>query len=285
MNQAASKNNNAGRFKVLLRQSIKWLVYSLLLVNFGLYFIEELEFARHTLRAGGTILDWTKAFATTADEFAWFGLLFLFELETYALSDEVLKPWLQRSLHVLRLVCYVFLAHTIYAWGDEVYNVQNLQPDQEFTSVCQMADLDISFTRNFKYTLIDGKNCSTLGSGPVFYKLEKTVYTDVSGLTTTKRLAWVDLIEAAAWLLIVFTIELAIWLQARNITGGRLMMVSYSGKALYAVLFGAAIFWAYKGHWLYTWDELLWIGGFFAIELNMKLWREEIAVEEKLAGY
>jgi len=285
VNQAASKNNNAGRFKVILRQSIKWLVYSLLLVNFGLYFIEELEFARHTLRAGGTILDWTKAFATTADELAWFGLLFLFELVTYALSDEVLKPWLQRSLHVLRLVCYVFLAHTIYAWGDEVYNVQNLQPDQEFTSVCQMADLDISFTRNFKYTLIDGKNCSTLGSGTVFYKLEKTVYTDVSGLNTTKRLAWVDLIEAAAWLLIVFTIELAIWLQARNITGGRLMMVSYSGKALYAVLFGAAIFWAYKGHWLYTWDELLWIGGFFAIELNMKLWREEIAVEEKLAGY
>jgi hypothetical protein len=27
---------------------------------------------------------------------------------------------------------------------------------------------------------------------------------------------------------------------------------------------------------LYLWDELLWIGGFAAIEMNVSEWREEI---------
>jgi hypothetical protein len=263
-------------------QVIKWTVYGLLLVNFGFYFLEELEFARHTMRTGGSLIEWTTAFATTADELAWFGLLFLFELETYTLSDEALKPWLQRSFHVLRLLCYLFLAHTIYAWGEQVYKVENISASPEYSSLCEMTDQELSFTRNYEYTVIDPDNCKTLAEGEIFYRLEPTVFTDASGLVTEKRLAWVDLVEASAWLLIVLTIELGVRLQERSITGGRLMMISFAGKALYGLLFAAAAYWAYKGHWFYTWDELLWIGGFFAIELNMKIWREEIADQENI---
>jgi len=276
VNQVPAAGQRSVRIKTIFRQSIKWLVYSLLLVNFLFYFLEELEFASHTMRTGGSLLDWTTAFATTADEFAWFGLLFLFELETYVLSDEALKPWLKRAFHLLRIICYLFLAHTIYAWGAEVFKLETLQADARVSQLCQLAEKEISYTRNLEYTIIDKANCEQLAQGPEFYQVEGAVYTDQAGFATARQLAWVDLIEALAWLLVLFTIELAVWLQERNITGGRLMMVSFSGKALYGLIFGAAVYWAYKGHWFYTWDELLWIGGFFAIELNMKLWREEI---------
>ena len=55
------------------------------------------------------------------------------------------------------------------------------------------------------------------------------------------------------------------------------MLVSRIGKAFYAVLFFDAAYWAWMGHWLYTWDQLLWIGGFWAIEFNLKEWREELS--------
>ena len=86
-------------------QFIKWTVYSLLLINWGFYFVEEIYISSHTLRLGGSFLDWTEAFATTIDEFAWFGLLFMFELETYSLSDEAIrKRRVKWSVHGFRLL-------------------------------------------------------------------------------------------------------------------------------------------------------------------------------------
>ena len=38
---------------------------------------------------------------------------------------------------------------------------------------------------------------------------------------------------------------------------------------------------AWRGHWLYSWDQVLWIAGFFAIELNVKDWRESIEMESQ----
>ena len=67
-------------------QLVKWAVYSLLLLNWGYYAIEEYYMASHVLRQGGSFLQWTEEFATTIDEFAWFGLLFMLELETYSLD-------------------------------------------------------------------------------------------------------------------------------------------------------------------------------------------------------
>ena len=59
------------------------------------------------------------------------------------------------------------------------------------------------------------------------------------------------------------------------------MLVSHAGKLLYVILWCAAAYWLYKGHWVYAWDESLWILGFWAIERNMSEWRDEIREEEK----
>lgn len=261
-------------------QLIKWTVYSLLLINFGYYAFEEAHMASHTLRHGGTFLDWTEAFATTIDEFAWFGLLFMLELETYQLDESLEKRWVKWSIHGMRLVCYVFLAHTVYARTTTAIDVFQVQPANDITHLCQVADRDISFGHNFHYELVTPQNCAELGTGGTFYLLEPSVVTDAAGLAMEKKHAIVDFNDAIMWLLVIWAIELAVWLQNRDITGGILMLVSHSAKLIYAVLIFDGVFWAWSGHWVWAWDQFLWIAGFWAIESNLSEWRDEIREEE-----
>jgi hypothetical protein len=265
------------------QQLVKWTVYSLLLVNWGFYFREEWIHAQYTLANGGSLLDWTDAFRTTLDEAAWFGLLFLWELETYALSEEHWNRLLQRVFLLIRGACYIFLAHTVLAAGTAWMELRQAEPSPEIASLCDLSDQGISFTHNLDYTLIENVNCAGLASGAELFFVDSTAVTDRAGLAIERRSAWFDLQDAVTWLLVMFTIEIGIWLQERNITGGALMLVSQLGKALYGVLFLDAAYWAWMGHWLYTWDQLLWIGGFWAIEFNLKEWREAIDADAQKA--
>ena len=131
--------------------------------------------------------------------------------------------------------------------------------------------------------MIDEVNCAGLPAGPDFYFVDNAAVTDDGGLEIERRSAWFDLQDAVTWLLVMFTIEIGIWLQERNITGGPVMLVTQFGKALYGVLFLDAAYWAWMGHWLYTWDQVLWIFGFWAIELNLKEWRDSIEADRQKA--
>ena len=265
-------------------QAIKWTVYSLLLINWGYYFFEELYISSYTLRQGGSLLDWTEAFATTIDEFAWFGLLFMFELETYALSDTALKRRMIRwSVHGFRLICYVLILHTIFAMSMTVVDFAEVTRATQVTHLCQLSEREISFGENYRYTEIDASNCAEISGDTHFYFLEPSVITDKNGYELERKLIWIDLFEACTWLLVIFSIELAVWLQNRDITGGALMAASHAAKLFYGLLFAAAAWWVWIGHWVWAWDEFLWISGFWAIERNLSQWREEI-LEEQTPG-
>ncbi len=270
-----------------LRVWIKWTVYTLLLINFGYYVWEDWTVAVHSLRAGGTFLKWTAAFANTIDESAWFALLFLFELETHAIPDETFTPALERTLHAARIVCYVFLAHTIYAYAGNVVDLERkVTVIPEVSSLCELAGQEKSFTSNMQYTTIDAENCGRLSSASELYQVvEESVVTDARGLAIEKQLGWIDLIEAVVWLLIVWTIELEVRLQNRDVAGGPVIRAANVAKGLlYGILLLAAGYWALGGLWLYVWDELVWIGGFAVIEMNVVEWRDELLEEEGQDG-
>ena len=97
-------------------QTIKWVVYTLLIVNFVFYVFEDWNRAAHTLHAGSTFFDWTSEFANSIDESAWFLLLFMFELETYVVADENWKGWLAGTVRGVRIFCYALIAHTVYVY-------------------------------------------------------------------------------------------------------------------------------------------------------------------------
>ena len=107
------------------------------------------------------------------------------------------------------------------------------------------------------------------------------VVTDTDGLKLERTHAWVDLMEASVWLLIILAIEVVVRLQGRGVTGGTLIATANAMQILlYLILLVIAVWWATLSHWLYFWDELVWIGGFAAIEMNLSEWRDEI-LEEK----
>ncbi len=268
-----------------IKQLIKWIVYTVLIINFGFYIWDDWQIAQHTLRGGGSAVKWASAFVTSIDEIAWFVLLALFELETYVLSDEGYTPSVENLMHGARIICYFLLAHTIYAYSIGIIDLYPTQPVPEVDGLCQLADQDISYTYNLDYTVIDSTNCSQLSNArEFFYPGVESVVTDAAGLRIQRDLAWVDLIEAFVWLLIVFTIEFMVRMQNRGLTSGPLMALANVSKIfLYGLLLLAAAYWAFLTHWLYVWDELVWIAGFAAIEMNVAEWRDELLEQEQAA--
>ena len=261
-----------------LQQGVKWVVYSILIVNFGFYIYEDVARVSHTLTPDSPLLDWTENFATSIDLVAWFTLLALLELETYVLDDKDWTGWLAKLVHGLRFVCILMIAHTVFAYSNSIvdYHAETLVEDA--SSVCDMTGRDYSYVYNLEYTDITNESCGGLSDATEFYKIAHfPVVTDNAGLKRERQLAWVDLAEAVIWLLILLSIEAVVRLQERGIARGRVIsMINRSKSVLYLSLVGIGIYWAALGHWVYLWDELVWIGGFMAIEMNISDWRDEI---------
>ena len=279
MNQPLALGANLDLHKI--QQAVKWTVYILLIINFVFYVFEDWNRAVHTLHAGSTFLDWTGEFATSIDESAWFLLLFMFELETYVLDDEDWKGWIAHTVRGVRLFCYALLAHTVYAFTLVVINMQPTIAVEGISDLCSMIDADVSYVYNLEYTEVTDQTCANLSAASQFYWVaEDPVVSDLEGLNLERDLAWSDLIEVLVWLLVLLMIEVVVRLQSRGISEGTLISAVNAIKIfLYATLIALGIYWATLSHWLYFWDELVWIGGFAAIELNVSQWRDELRAE------
>jgi hypothetical protein len=260
-----------------LRQLIKIAVYGLLLVNFGFYLVDDWTVASHTARDSWTLLDWSRAFATTLDEAAWFVLLFLFELETYLLDDDAFTRRRLAIMHWVRIVCMLFIGHTVYAFGHAVFTLFEVEPAAA-SGLCDFATDGIAYAFNLTYTPVNADSCPGLARDSTFYLLEQgTLVTDASGLQVERELAVVDLVEVVAWIVILLLIEFTVRQQDRGITDSRALRGARSVKfCLYGVLWLCAAYWLYRGHWVFAWDEALWILGFIAIDMNIEEWREEL---------
>ena len=261
-----------------VKQRLKLVVYALLLVNFVHYLGNDVEQAQHTYHSGWRWYDWTSNFATTLDELGWFILLLLLELETYVLSDDAFTRSRVVAMKAIRLICYVAIGHTVFAFGEYLVDLADAT-HHVHSALCTFANEGLSFTRNLEYWELDASNCGTLSAGSEFYIFSQgQVISDAAGMTIELELAWVDLVEVVVWLFIVFFIELRIRLQDRGISNGRLLSFATTTKGvLYGILWCLAAYWAYRGHWIFAWDEALWILGFMAIGMNLSDWREEIA--------
>jgi hypothetical protein len=261
-----------------IQQAIKWTVYTLLIVNFIYYLYEDWDRAIHTLDAGSRFLDWTRDFANSIDESAWFILLFMFELETYVLEDEDWSGWIRHAVRGLRLICILAIAHTTFAYVTSIAELRPTVAVNDVTDLCDIVDGEIAYVYNLDYTVVDKQNCGNLSNAPQFFWIgDSAVVSDRAGLVLERRLAWVDLIENISWVLVLIAIEVVVRFQGRGITSGALFVAANRLKVVaYSTIMALGIYWAFLSHWLYLWDEILWIGGFAAIEMNITEWRAEI---------
>jgi len=221
-------------------------------------------------------------FATSIDEIGWFLLLFMFELETYVLDDKDLTGWIVHTVRGIRVLCYALIGHTVYAFAVVVISLQPTVPVDDVTDLCDMVGTDVSYVYNLEYTDVDEQTCGELSDESQFFWIaDDPVVSDMAGLDLERELAWVDLAEVIVWLLILLAIEVVVRLQSSGVTGGASISTANAIKfALYSSLIGMGIYWASLSHWLYLWDELVWIGGFAAIEMNVSQWRDELLGEK-----
>ena len=277
MSSATTKANLAA---VMPLTWIKLVVYSLLLFNFVFYVRDDWVIAGHTLHSGSTFLQWASAYNTTIDESAWLLLLLLFEMETHLLAGRDLSRAHEIRSLVIRMCCYVVLAHTPYAYAMTVYDLSQAPIIEGVTDLCQLADQSLSYAYNLVYTKITDGNCSELSTARQFFfndPPDHLVVQDEMALALERRSALVDLVESITWLLILLSIEVVVWLQDRDITKGLLTKSANIAKVLlYSLLWFAIGYWIYLGHYMFAWDEFVWIVGFVAIEMNVVERRQDV---------
>ncbi|MDH3990658.1 MAG: hypothetical protein OEV34_16110 [Gammaproteobacteria bacterium] len=261
-----------------LFQLFKYTVYAFLTFNIYLFFDEEFAAAALQFPNGIDAVDIIEAYSATVDTFAWVVLLLMFELETYVLDDDQFTRTTTWSLHGLRAICYAFIVYAFYGYIANLAFVVDTVPLADITDVCSLLPGEWSWASTLdEYVRITAANCgswSEAGSFVQFRDLPAVV--DAAGLTEIVRLAWVDVINAAVWLLVVLVLEIDVRLQEQNRLEGLALKLSSAAKyLLYGTLFLAAVYWGFKGDFVDFWDAFLWLVAFVFIELNVFKWREE----------
>lgn len=258
-------------------QLIKWAVYIGLAVNFYFYFLDDLRAFRTALPEDVSLADLLTNFSTTIDIIGWFGLIILFELETYALPDEAFTPRMVNLLRLGRAACYSLILYAAYGYTVETLDSYGVSLVEGVTSLCQVAGQNIFLQLDaVRFEEISTANCTVLSSDSTFYNLNGEIaLVGNSVLPHLQIMGWVDIINAYVWLAVVALIEAEVWLQEKDRFGSRSLQVVRLVKSLcYLVLIGNGVIWAASGYYMWSWDAFLWIFGFWAIEFNLAYWEK-----------
>ena len=259
-------------------QGFKYAIYALLTLNIYWFFTEESAAAGLQFNEGIALARIIEAYAATIDTLAWVVLLLMFELETYVLHDHHLTKSVVWTLQTVRIVSYTFIIYAFYGYIINLIAFNDVVPLASISDLCALVD-QWSYSIDLdEYVAITSANCKSFSSATVFFQLPGMLAViDAQGLADSKALAWVDVINAAAWLLVVLVLEIDVHLQERNRFVGAALKTSHAMKAfLYLLLLLAAIYWGVNGDFLDFWDAFLWLVAFFFIELNVVEWRHEV---------
>lgn len=259
-------------------QAVKWTVYIALILNFGVYAYDDWMAYQRVLAPSAPWSDVFEQFATTIDMIAWLGLVFLLELETYALPDEAFKGWVTKIIHVVRIACYIGIWFAAYGYTVNTLDYYDYGEVSGLTELCQIADQGRSLQLDsIAYEPITADNCTHISSGPPYYqKAGEMSVIDTPVLEHAINLGWVDVTNAFVWLIVVFLIEVEIRMQTADRFGSHLLKpVRVLKTVFYCELIINAVIWIATDYPIYAWDAFLWIFGFWAIELNLAEWEQE----------
>ncbi|MGB0863491.1 MAG: hypothetical protein ACPGXZ_11285 [Saprospiraceae bacterium] len=257
-------------------QFFKYSVYTFLFTNIFLFLRKETIAATHRFPDGYDFGQIIEVFPSTIDTAAWFGLLMLFELETWIISDENLKKGYLRA--ILKTFSLIFFSFVLYSFWGYVAAYFWLIPFEsvDLANICDVSGQSW-MTETDKFETISSDNCGTLVNGDALFKYQgEDIYTDNSLLKSAYFLAIVGIINSLAWILVVVVLEIDVWLQLKNrFVGKAFRWSNFIKKGLYAILFIAAIYWGINGKFLDFWDAFMWIVAFFFIEMNLSEWKKE----------
>ncbi len=273
--------------RATIYQLFKYTVYVFLAMNVYWFFAEEFAAARLQFPDGVSLKDMIEAYAATIDTAAWVVLLLMFELETYVLEDRHFTKRVAWTLHGLRAVCYGFIVYAFYGYIVNVTFLGGVSTLAGVSDLCALAGEQWSYAVDLdEYEAITAANCGSFSTASSFLRFDTmAAAVDAAGHRDLLALAWVDVINAGVWLLVVLVLEIDVRLQERNLYEGLAFRISTAIKfVLYSTLLLAAIYWGIKGDFVDFWDAFLWLVAFVFIELNVFEWRQESLEDAAAAG-
>ncbi len=261
-------------------QIFKYSVYALLTLNIYLFFAEEWAASAYRFADGIILSDIIQGFAASIDTAAWVVLLLMFELETCVLDDRHFTKRVAWTLHGLRAICYIFIVYAFYGYLTKLIFLSGTGPLPNVSDICSLVDGQWAYAVDFdEYEILTAANCGSFSTANSFLQYPGMfAVVDQTDLTDIIRLAWVDVINSAVWLLVVLVLEIDVRLQERHQLEGLALQLSNITKyILYSILFLAAVYWGIKSDFVDFWDAFLWLVAFVFIELNVFEWRQESA--------
>lgn len=270
------------RYKIF--QFFKYSVYLLLMLNVYLFFSEEWAAASHRFAGGMRAGDIIEGFAASIDTAAWVVLLLMFELQTAVLADDRISKRLTVTLHALRALCYIVIVYAFFGYLTKLLFLFGAAPLPAIADLCSLAGGQWAYAIDFdEYATITAANCAEFSTADTFYRLTgMNALVDPAGLSAIVRLAWVDVINSAVWLLVVLLLEIDVRLQEKDRLTGLALRLSTLGKyVLYSIIFVAAVYWGVAGDFVDFWDAFLWLVAFVFIEMNVFEWRMESLEQDR----
>jgi uncharacterized membrane protein len=265
-----------------LFRAFKYTIYCLLALNIYLFFQEEYLASIELFGEGISLSNLTEAFSATIDTAAWVVLLLIFELETAVIPDEKLQGRLKWILFGIKAVAFAFI---LWAFWGYVAKWLYLAEPVPFSveDVCSLIGSGFSWISDLdQYPPLDVASCLALQGQPLVQIDGTQIIGSVDSVQAIHRLALVDVVNAADWLVIVALLELEVLMQLRGLlTQHRLVIAKFTKGVLYGVLFLCAVYWGLLGDFLDFWDAFLWLVAFIFIEMNIFRWHEDVAEEEQ----
>jgi len=247
----------------------KVAIFAILTVNLFYYLYEDVTFYLY-LAAGAPVFDTLEAFAVTIDYVAWMVLIVLFEMETSAEVKDRLTDTRKSVFTGLTAVCYVVLVYAWYGYVAALTDTYEYQPIESETA-CYFANT------NFAYINLEARpieltheNCGAFAGKSLFKSLSDNVIATETNLLAFKKLSWVDVYNASAWLIVVLLFQIEVLLdRANNLTKRRLIIAMMWKAGAYLVLLCCAIYWTMYSAFIDSWDAWLWLLAFILIDLNL----------------
>lgn len=279
MSEDASLFSSGRRYNLFT--AVKYLTYALLSFNVYVFLSEELLAAEYTFSDGVAPGQIIQAFSASIDTAAWVILLLLFELETSILDDSRIRGWVKWTLHGIRGICYLAIGYAFTGYLSELNMMTSVSPLAGL-HYCDLVPQNWSLLLDLDdYMPLDIENCAGV-SAEVFRIDGFNILAEPEILRGAQYLAWIDVINAAAWILVVIVLENEVRLQLRgNLSAQIIYSTRYVKYTLYAILFVAAAYWGAKGSFIDFWDASLWLFAFIFIELNVFEWQNETRQHNK----
>lgn len=254
---------------------LKYLVYCLLMLNVYFFLKEEMATLAHTYGSGIALGQIFQVFSSTIDTAAWVLLLLLFELETCVIDDARLRGGLKFSLHAVRGLCSLTIIYAFTGYYAELVALYDIRELSGWDGCGRVAEGWSLLMGLDQYEALSPANCDRLSAG-AFRIGDFQVVASAEMLQKARGLAWTDVLNAGAWILVVIVLEIEVRLQlAGRLNDAMMKPFRYVKLVLYSVLALALLYWMLAGKFIDFWDASLWLFAFVFIELNVFDWQRE----------